>query len=141
MSGGGRWLAVGSDDKKVKLWSLRQDDRSSGFREKREPSAVAFSPDGKLIAVAGADGLKLRSVNGGREVQSFSRPGTGAIAFNLEGHCLALRKTPQGVKLLDMSGSHEVTAIAAHGPVRALAVNQNGTVAIAADGTVITIWR
>ncbi len=139
ISGAGGWLAVGSADKKVKLWSLKQDDRSSGFREKHEPSAVAFSPDGKLVAVAGADGLKLRSVNDGREVQSFSRPGTGAIAFNLEGHCLAVRKTPQGVKLLDLAGSREVTAIASPGTVRALAVNQNGTVAIAADGAVITI--
>jgi len=103
---------------------------------------VAFSPDGKVLAVAGADGLKFRSVNNGREVRSFNRPGTGAIAFKLEGHCLALRKTRQGVDLLDAAGLREVTAIASRAPARALAVNQQGTVVIAADGAVITIiWR
>jgi WD40 repeat protein len=141
MSGDRGWLAIASSDRRVKFWNLKQDRESGGFREKREPSALAFSPDGSLIAVAAADGLKLRRVNNGREVQSFDRPGAGALTFTQDGNCLALSATQRGVKLWDTARSRELADIASSIPIRALAVSQAGTTAaMVTEGKVISIW-
>ena len=141
MSGDRGWLAIASSDRRVKFWNLKQDRESGGFREKREPSALAFSPDGSLIAVAAADGLKIRRVNNGREVQSFDRPGAGALAFTREGSCLALSATQRGVKLWDTARSRELADISSSIPIRALAVSQAGTTAaMVTEGKVISIW-
>jgi serine/threonine protein kinase len=140
LSGDGRWLAAGSADKKVKLWNLKEEGKVAGFREKRESSALAFSPDGRLLAVAGGDSLRLRTVNNGREVRTFSRPGAAAVTFGHDGHCLAVSATPKGVKLWDTATSRELAAIPFSARVRTLAVDPNGTVAIA-SGVVVSIWN
>jgi Protein kinase domain/WD domain, G-beta repeat len=142
LSPNGKWLAVGSSDKKVKLWNLRDGRQSAGFREKRAPSALAFSANGERLAVAHERGLQLWSVNDPRKVQSFDRPGAGALIFAPDGHCLALTASPGALKLWDTAGTRQVGAVASHGAVRTVAISQHGRIAAAGgEGRSISIWK
>jgi WD40 repeat protein len=139
LSADGHWLACASSDRRVKLWNLDVNDKPEGFREKGEPRALAFSPDGWLLAIGSENGLKLWGVDSRREVQSLDRP-AAALAFAPNGHCLALHATAQTVKLWDTTTPRELARIESHGPIRSIAMSQNGTLmAVASEGNVISL--
>jgi WD40 repeat protein len=68
----GNLLASGGRDNKGFLWDLdslkpvQQWDFSGGIRH------VAFSPDGKILVSAGHERIRLREVDGGKEIANFS---------------------------------------------------------------------
>ncbi|MBY0232385.1 MAG: hypothetical protein K2W96_24160, partial [Gemmataceae bacterium] len=77
----GRWLA-GTKGDKVRLLDLRGKDAPRVLAEGKA-QAIAFSPDGKLLLVAGKDGVRVRSVTDGKETASFTGHKAGALALAL----------------------------------------------------------
>jgi WD40 repeat protein len=88
LSSDGKWLAsseVGFTSsgnqfqyvyKRIKIWNLKTGEVVFTLDQpKFEISGVAFSPDNRLLAGAGADGIiKLWNVKSGREERSFPIP-------------------------------------------------------------------
>jgi WD40 repeat protein len=93
-----------SNGVELRVWDLDQRKVVSappvrGFRN------LAFSTDGRLAAIAGADGIEILDLRLGRILKSFSQPAAVAgLAFHPSGHSLAVSySNSTNVLLLDVA--------------------------------------
>ncbi|OKK17595.1 DNA-binding protein [Streptomyces sp. CB00455] len=108
-------------------------------------NAVAFAPDGEVLATAGSDGtVTLRRVADRRTTASFSMPGrVRAVAFSPDGRVLAAASTDGPARLWDVAG-HRTAAVLAPGTTgsRALAFAPDGrTLAVGAPDGTVGLWE
>jgi len=77
--------------------------------------AIAFSPDGKLIAAGGYDGLRLWDARTGQEVGSFATgPSSGcSLVFTLDGKRLLVSNWNAPTQIIDVTSGKEVGHIGA----------------------------
>jgi WD40 repeat protein len=132
------------------LWRLSQGDnwstldRYTGFT-----SGVAFSPDGRTLALCRGDAVELWAVSsqGQSPVFQDSVPGGIAVAFSPDGKILAAGSGQVGagvvkVRLWDIATRRELAALA--GPARvvsALAFSPNGKIlATGSDDGKVRFW-
>ncbi|HET9767097.1 MAG TPA: hypothetical protein VFS60_09625 [Thermoanaerobaculia bacterium] len=151
----GGLVASGSSDHAIKLWRaadgalLRTMVQCAGVGC-RGPGAVAFSPDGTLLATAGG-GLKLWNVADGSLVRSIS-VGAASIAFSPDGQTLAesgsgssynsrfvrLVRLADGAVLWSVTAGGGGVAFSADGS-RIAAVGRGGVDLLQADGA--PLWH
>jgi WD40 repeat protein len=102
-------------------------------------NAVAFSPDGKLLATASgrvADFLlaqsnkgtaRILAVDSGQEVARIAHDGpVNAVAFSPDGKLLATASNDTTARIIAVDSGQEVARIAHDGPVNAVAVSPDG---------------
>jgi WD40 repeat protein len=129
----------------VKLWDVASGhELKSIAAHSSKVNAVAFSPNGSLLASAGSDNtIKLWEVSSGREVSTL-RGHTGwvlALAFNPDGQTLASGSADSTVRLWDVNrgNSREFRAQAA---VRAIDFSPDGqTLAAGGADSTLLVWR
>jgi WD40 repeat protein/uncharacterized caspase-like protein len=80
----GRYLAVGGDDKKARVWDTSSGKKVRELKNHEAPvTAVRFDEKSMLAAVGAEDGsVRVSGIPDGREVASFKTPTKAIIAFS-----------------------------------------------------------
>jgi tetratricopeptide (TPR) repeat protein len=144
-------------DVAIRLWDLASTQSVEAWREQRTaPSAMAFSPDGKLIASATdkwtehsiPGELKLRDAHTGALMNTFrvARGPINAIAFSADSAYLAWSEEGGVVHLFDVSSGQEAAPLqcdAAMSIKQLIFTSNRGMLVIKSSnpaGTQIRIW-
>jgi WD domain, G-beta repeat/Planctomycete cytochrome C len=151
-SGDGRWLATASGDPGqyglARLWSLGQ----GGVKPVRDLAesqdavfAVAFSPDGKRLATAGADRIiRVYETETGKLLVQIEDHADWIfdIAFSPDGNRLASASRDKTSKVFDVVKKESLVTFTGHGqPVYTVAFSPDGkTVATGGEDNEIRVW-
>jgi hypothetical protein len=108
-------------------------------------ASIAFSPDGKFLAVGGGGTVQLMDSATGRKLRNpFGRRGKDAItamAFLRGGTKLAAADGAKALRLLDTVAGDEERAFKSAEAVQALAVSRDGKrLATGGAGGTVTLW-
>jgi TolB-like protein len=105
------------------------------------PSALTYSSDGQLLAVAGADGVGWWNAQTGTLIKREPARGVEAVAFSPSGNAVALGGADGRVQVIDLrvGGAREAAKHAK--PVSFVAFQPDGRVGASGDtGGVILLW-
>lgn len=138
----GQRLLVSNAARNVSLWDPSANDPAWSFRSNSTVASVAISPDGKLAAVAHADGVSLRDMATGAKVRDIWRSFAHAVSFSADGENLYFGAGRELV-VYEVASGRELRSMQGHLDwVRGAAASADGRLLAsgAHDGT-IRLWR
>ena len=144
--GASHWLASGSHDQTVRLWDFDSGQLMATFKGHTGAlSALAFSPNGDVLASAAGDGgVRLWDPDTGQLTATLQGHTSvvNVVAFSPDGHVLASASDDRTVRLWDPASGQPTATLQGHtSVVNAIAFSPNGHVlaSAGADGTV-RLW-
>ncbi|MEA5462148.1 WD40 repeat domain-containing protein [Leptothoe sp. PORK10 BA2] len=151
-----RYLAAGSHDDFITLWSLDPDDefeRLTTIDTGNGVDSVAFSPDGEFLASGNYRGVEMRSIRsrqGRLQIEEQAQLEVGervnTMVFLPDGQSLLIGDNRQHVSLWDIQSEEPLGGIPTNhqhsSPVLMVALSPNGNLlASASTDGVIKFWR
>jgi WD40 repeat protein len=146
----GGLMASGCEDSTVRVynannWNLLWTTTNVVYAQTSNVTAVAFSPDGTLLATASLDQtVKTWSTGDGSLQQTFTghTDGVNSLAFSPDGQKIVSGCVDGTVKVWNVSGGSCLTTIAAHAlPVTATVFSIDGSLVISgSDDHTIRLW-
>ncbi|MFI6291282.1 NACHT domain-containing protein [Nonomuraea sp. NPDC050790] len=130
-----------SDPCPIEVWDSTTGVALLRVEDTERATALAYSPDGALIATSGTTGTRLRDAETGQVLRSL--PASGPIAFSPDGSLLATA-TPDGVRLWAPASGAALADLPHPPQVRALAFSPDArllaVVSVLGEVSVFTLW-
>jgi WD40 repeat protein len=149
----GKWLGIAGGDPGqyglARVWSAEKDGGGKPVRELSESQdvvfAVAFSPDGKKLATAGADRvIRVFEVETGKPIMQIEDHADWIldIAFSPDGKKLASASRDKTSKVFDLEKKESLVTFTGHGqPVYTVAFTPDGkSVSSGGEDNEIRVW-
>ncbi|KAM5505356.1 hypothetical protein McanMca71_003202, partial [Microsporum canis] len=141
-----RGAVSASDDGTVRLWDPASGQHLQTLEGHSDPvRAVAFSPDGRMLASVSDDGtVRLWDPASGWHLQTLKGHGdpVRAVAFSPDGRILASASDDGTVRLWDSALGRHLQTLEGYGdPIRAVAFLPDGRMLISAsDDGIVRLW-
>jgi len=135
----GQTLVTTGHDQTVRLWNFAS---RQCVKLATQVSFAAFSPDGKILALASGSEVRFWDVVAKCECASFSHPGlVNALAFSPDGKLLATCCWDQPIRIWNVA-TRQVDQLVGHsGPVLCLAFSPDGKIlASGGSDTTVRLW-
>lgn len=136
-------IAAATDGATVVLWSGRDGSapRRQDLGGAARIGALAFSHDGRLLAMARADGVSILDVGGTAPLRTLRLPGRpSAFAFGPDDRWLAAPMVTGGFALVDLDDGRSGTVLDFPGPVRSVAFSAVADALVASGAFRIAGW-
>jgi WD40 repeat protein len=140
----GKMLASGGEDGRVRLWDVATgQELFPGQGNDTAPRALAYSPDGRLLASADDGTLRLWDPMTGALLRALPQASTTSLAFSADGKGLIAGSRDGTVRLRDAATGKEISCVKGDAASRSVVLSPDGKViaTIGEHGNITRLWR
>lgn len=133
------------------VWDAKKNKQLASWPGAESDGGAAFSPDGKTLAIPGAEGdsLQLWNIASHRmtaELDTSPMASDGGLAFSPDGSALAFPSHDSGssedtVEIWKMPGVKKTTTLRRIDTPKTLALSRDGGMLVTADGLGGALWK